>query len=152
MKRYLQILFALSVVLSGCKSNPEAYNATYKKLKEQERINSETKADARTPMDVPKDFMSGDSVTHVSEAFTLIVGQEKNISAFNIVAKSFINQTNAKDYHLRLVKEGYPAVLVQNRMSIFRIIVASCVSEDEAIKKLDAFKKTFPKAWILKKQ
>ena len=150
MKRYLQILFVLSLLFSGCKSNQEAYNATYRKFKEMEKENSIIKSQARTPMDVPQEVMSKDSAyTHVSEAFTIIVGQEKNVSVYNIVAKSFINQTNAKGYHERILNDGYPAVLVQNENSMFRIIIAASLSKEEAEKKLELLKKTFPTAWIL---
>jgi cell division septation protein DedD len=150
MKRYLQILFVLSLLFSGCKSNQEAYNATYRKFKEMEKENSVIKSQARTPMDVPQEVMSKDSAyTHVSEAFTIIVGQEKNVSVYNIVAKSFINQTNAKGYHERILNDGYPAVLVQNENSMFRIIIAAFQSKEEAEKKLELLKKTFTTAWIL---
>lgn len=150
MKRYLQILFVILVLFSGCKSNQEAYNATYNKFKELERRNKVTNINAITPMDVPREITSRDSAyAHVAEKFNVIVGQKTNISTYNIVAKSFINQTNAKSYQSRLVDDGYPAVLVQNENLIFRIVVASFQSKEEADKKLDFLKKTFPEAWIL---
>jgi len=51
-----------------------------------------------------------------------------------------------------LLDDGYPAVLVQNEKLIFRIVVASFQSKEEADKKLDLLKKTFSEAWILTKK
>jgi len=78
MKRYLQIIFAMSLLLSGCKSNQDAYNATFNKFKELERRNKVTNINAITPMAVPQEITSQDSANaHVSENFTILVGQEK---------------------------------------------------------------------------
>jgi len=148
MKKYFQLLFLLLVLLSGCKSNPEAYNTTYQRLKAKEETMMDAKS--KVAMDVPKNVSSGDSSSgFVAERLTLILGKESNLLIYCIVAKSFINRTNARSYYSRVLEKGYPAVLVQNEEMMFRIIIASSQIKDDAENKLKDFKASFPEAYIL---
>jgi len=150
MKKYTYIVFILLVVFVSCKSNPEAYSNTYRKLKEKEE--SQMDANAKTAMDVPQNSYSNDSTTgYPSEQITLILGETLNVSNYNIVARSFINKTNARGYFSQMVENGYPAALVQNDDMMFRIIIASFTSMEEAEKKLKEIKKNYPEAYILVK-
>lgn len=148
MKKYFQLLFLLLILLSGCKSNPEAYNTTYQRLKVKEEAMMDAKA--RVAMDVPKNVSPGDSSAgYAAERLTLILGEELNLAVYGVVAKSFINRTNARGYYNRVLEKGYPAVLVQNEDMMFRIIVASFQTKEEAENKLKDFKASFPEAYIL---
>lgn len=148
MTKYFKILLMIFVLFSGCKSNQDAYNTTYRRLKEKEA--EIVKAKAKTAMSVPKEILSGDSsATHISETINLIAGEGNNLSDYSIVVKSFINKTNARGYQARMIDDGYPAVLVQNEELMYRIIVASFESKDNAANKLNVLKNTFPEAWIL---
>jgi len=150
MKKYPYILFLLMVVFVGCKSNPEAYSNTYRKLKEKEE--SQFDANAKTAMDVPQSSNSNDTTTgYLSENFNLVLGEKINVSDFNIVARSFINRTNARGYFSQMEDNGYPAVLVQNEEMLFRIIIASFTSREDAENKLKEIKKIYPEAYILMK-
>lgn len=146
MTKYFQILLPLLFIFTACKSNQDAYNATYQRLKEKSKIETQ----AKTAMSVPVEVVSLDSSNiHPSEIFNVILGEEKNISGYNIVVKSFINKTNARGYYLRMIEDKYPAVLVQNEELMFRIIVGSSLTDEEAENMLVKLKKTFPEAWIL---
>jgi len=148
MKKYFQLLFLLLILLSGCKSNPEAYNTTYQRLKVKEEAMMDAKA--RVAMDVPKNVSPGDSSAgYAAERLTLILGEESNFAVYGVVTKSFINRTNARGYYSRVLEKGYPAVLVQNEEMMFRIIVASFQTKEEAENKLKDFKASFPDAYIL---
>lgn len=147
MKARFQIFLLLLVLLSGCKANQEAYNAAYRKLKEKEESLMDTKA--RAAMNVPEHAISKDSsFNYSSESFNLILGEDKNLSDFNIVARSFINRTNARGYYSQMLDDGYPAVLVQNEENMFRIIIGSSALKEEAEKKLTEIRKTHPEATI----
>ena len=150
MKKHLQILFMLMVLLSGCKINQEAYNTAYQKLKDKEESVMNTKA--KVALDVPKDVMANDSTfDYVYESFNLILGKETDLSKFNIVARSFINRTNARGFYSQMQDKGYPAVLVQNEENMFRIIVGAASSKDDAVIELKKIKTVYPEAYILVK-
>lgn len=140
----------LLLFFAGCKSNQEVYNTTYRKLKDKEEAMIDAKA--KTAMNVPKDTMSKDSTNkYLFEIFSLILGDEQNISAYNIVAKSFINKTNAKSFYSRMKENGYPAVLVQNEDRMFRIIIASFSTKAEAENNLKEINKYYPGATIVRR-
>ncbi|MDD4921654.1 MAG: SPOR domain-containing protein [Bacteroidales bacterium] len=148
MKNHFQIFFLLLVLFSGCKSNPEAYNMAYDRLKQKEKSLVDT--NAKPAMDVPKKVLSKDSSDiYKSEPVKLILGDEANLSVFSIVSKSFINRTNARGYYSQMLDKGYPAVLVQNEQMMFRIIVGSFEGKDQAEHKLKELKTVFPEAYIL---
>jgi len=150
MKKYPYILFLLIVAFVSCKSNPEAYSNTYRKLKEKEE--SQLDANARTAYDVPKSADSSDPSTgYLSEKLNLVLGETQNISDYNIVTRSFINRTNARGYFSQMVEYGYPAALVQNEELMFRIVIASFISKEDAENKLIEIKKDYPEAFILVK-
>jgi hypothetical protein len=150
MKRNSYLFFLLLFLLASCKSNQEAYNTTYQKLKEKEEAMMDAKA--KTAMDVPKSATSKDSTNkYLSEKFNLILGDEQNISVYSIVTKSFINKTNAKSYFSRMEENGYPAALIQNEDLMFRIVVASFSTKIEAENKLKEINKDYPDAIILKR-
>jgi cell division septation protein DedD len=148
MKKFPQILLFLIIILFGCKSNQEAYNTTYRKLKEKEEAMLD--ANAKIAMNVPKNAVLRDSSNnYMTEKFNLILGKEQDILAYNIVSRSFINRTNARGFYSQMLDKGYPAVLVQNEEMMFRIIIGSFSTKEEAESELSELKESFPEAFIL---
>jgi hypothetical protein len=150
MKRFLLFLPLMLLLFSCCKSNEKAYNATYQKLKDknEESLLAERAQTAETITDdVVKKNDPG--VVKVHEVVTVVLGEDKNLSTYNIVIKSFINRTNARSLYNRMIEEGRNAVLVQNKDMMYRIVVDACKYEIDADKLLTAEKKTWPEAWIL---
>lgn len=143
-------LFLCLLVFSfvACKSNPEAYQKAYQRIKEKEEAVMD--AHAKAAMDVPKGRAKSDSL-FVSEKINLILGDELRFLDYSIVCKSFINRTNARGYFNRMLDEGYPALLVQNEDNLFRIIIGSYVSSAEALQALSEYRKTFPEAYVLQR-
>lgn len=107
-------------------------------------------AKAKTTMAVPVDTMSnGLPFTYKTENFTLILGEEQSLLQYSIVSRSFINRTNARGFYSQMVEKKYPAVLIQNDDRMYRIIIASFSTLEEAESKLSDYKKSFPDAYIL---
>jgi len=154
LKRSVYIISVLVIsvsLFSCCKSNKDAFNTAYKKMKEK---NEESQLDlkAKTATKVSNEVMMNykdTSAIHPPETVNLVAGEPIHLSDYNIVAKSFMNKTNARSYQGRMEDEGYPAVLVQNEELMYRIIIASFKSPEEARKKLDQVRTLFPEAWIL---
>jgi cell division protein FtsN len=147
----ISLLFLLALVLfTGCKSNQEAYNLAFRNLKDKEEAMA---TNARTAMDVPKNTTTSDSAgVYQSEQFTLVMGRTENLSEYNIVARSFINRTNARGFYTQMADKGYNAALVQNEEMMYRIIIASYINKEEAEKNLKDIQATYPEAYILIKK
>ena len=150
MKKLTPALLLFLVLFTGCKSNQEAYNTTFRNLKEKEQA---MEANVKTAMDVPKSLTTNDSTNvFLTEKINLILGKVENLSDYNIVARSFINRTNARGFFTQMTDKGYKAVLVQNEEMMYRIIIASYISRDEAEKALKDIRMTYPEAYILLKK
>jgi cell division septation protein DedD len=148
MKKYVVIMLLGIMVLPACKSNLEAYNMAYQKLKDKEE--AQVNSRAKTTMSVHLDSTSNDSsVVYKTENLTLLVGNDKNFKDYNLVAKTFINRTNARAYFDQMKENGYPALLVQNQDQLYRIIVASCPTPELAEARKAELKLKFPEASIV---
>jgi len=109
----------------------EAYNRAYQRLKDKEEVQVNTRA--KTTMSVHLDSLSNDSTTvYKSEDLTLLLGNAVNFNDFNLVAKTFINRTNAKGFYEQMKEDKYPALLVQNQDQLYRIIIASYSTPEQA--------------------
>jgi len=148
MKRNQLIILLTIILFTACKSNQEAYNATYRKFKEKE--DAMVDSNAKTTMNVPKGALSTDSTSvYQSERFNLILGNELDLLDYNIVARSFINRTNARGFYNQMVEKDYKSVLVQNEDMMYRIIIASFATKEESEDHLKEIKNTYPEAIII---
>lgn len=136
------------MVLPACKSNLEAYNMAYQKLKDREE--AQVNARAKTTMSVRLDTATTDStVVYKSENLTLLLGEERNFMDYNVVARTFINRTNARGFFEQMKEDRYPALLVQNQDQLYRIIVASFPKPEQAESKKAELKEKFPEVSIV---
>lgn len=148
--RFASVLFTLAAVVffSSCKANMEAYKQAYQRIKEKEDAQVNQRAKTTTQVSITN--RNGDSIVVMrSETLTLLAGDEKTFQEFNVVAKSFINRTNAKGYFGRMQEEGFPALLVQNQDQLYRIIVGSYDSADKATLRQTELKAQFPDCMVV---
>lgn len=136
------------IVLPACKSNLEAYNMAYQKLKDREE--AQVNSRAKTTMSVRLDTASIDStVVYRTENLTLLLGDVRNFKDYNVVARTFINRTNARGFYDQMKEDKYPALLVQNQDQLYRIIVASFDTPEQAESKKSELKVNFPDASVV---
>ena len=149
MKRLWIATFILSVFLfTACKSNLEAYNSAYQKIKEKKESIALEKA--QTSLSVKLDNTKNDTVlTYWTDEFVLLLGKETYLSKYNIAAATFVNKTNATSFYKRMKDEGLPAALVQNQDLLYRIVVASSEKVEEAEVLKSKWVKLYPKAIIV---
>lgn len=150
-KSLIAILLLTVILFSCCKSNQEAFNSAYRKLKdknEEVQLAEKAKTASNVSKEMTQTFVDTTSV-HPPENITLVLGEPINLSNYSIVARSFMNKTNARSYQGRMEDEGFPAILVQNEELMYRIIIASFKTESEARGKLQQIRQSFPESWIL---
>lgn len=79
--------------------------------------------------------------------------EEENTQAINqkyhVVVGSFKNRDNAKGLQQTLNNEGNNAVVVVNEHGMYRILIASFATYDEARAKITQISGRFPDAWVL---
>jgi len=101
-------------------------------------------------MTVHLDSLSKDSsAVYRTENLTLLLGNEKDFLDYNVVARTFINRTNARGYYGQMKEDGYPALLVQNQDQLYRIIVGSFPTPELAEGKKAELKEKFPEISIV---
>lgn len=148
MRKYVVFILLGLIVLPACKSNLEAYNLAYQKLKDREDARLNTRA--KTTMTVHLDSLSNDSsAVYRTENLTLLLGDENDFLDYNVVARTFINRTNARGYYSQMKDDGYPALLVQNQDQLYRIIIASFSTPELAEGKKVELKEKFPEISIV---
>jgi SPOR domain len=148
MRKYVVFILLGLILLPACKSNLEAYNMAYQKLKDKQEAQVNTRA--KTTMTVRLDSLSKDSsAIYRTENLTLLLGNEKVFLDYNVVAKTFINRTNARGYYEQMKEDKYPALLVQNQDQLYRIIVASFPTPELAEGRKAELKEKFPEISIV---
>lgn len=151
MRKFVVYLLLGLIILPACKSNLEAYNMAYQKLKDKQ--DAQLNSRAKTTMSVKLDSATIDSTaTYRSEELTLLLGNEKNFLDYNVVARTFINRTNARGFYEQAKEDHFPALLVQNQDLLYRIIVASFPTPDLAEQKKTELKVLFPEISIVFKK
>ena len=169
MKKFFVLGMGLCVALafSSCKSSESAYKKAYEKAKQQELAEAQL-ADQSTveaapvvapvaPAPVPAPAPAPVPVSQApvrQEKVELVSGN--GLKAYSIVCGSFGVKANADGLKATLDAEGYNAKVVFNPSnSMYRVIVESYDTREEATQARDAFKanhasrKDFQASWLL---
>lgn len=89
--------------------------------------------------------------TDVKEGYITIPGGTSVKAGFYVIIGAFTSMDNAKIFARDAKRKGYQtAVIIQNRVnSIYEIVVYSTNDKDQAIQRLEGFKKDYPDVWVL---
>ncbi|WP_308777853.1 SPOR domain-containing protein [uncultured Bacteroides sp.] len=162
MKKVVVLGMGLCVALafSSCKSSESAYKKAYEKAKQQELAEaSNTVAEAPAEQAVAP----VETVAPVAPAPAAPVREEKvqlvsgnGLKAYSVVCGSFGVKANADGLKSQMDADGYDAKVVYNaEKNMYRVIVESFDTRDEAARARDAFKAKYPNredfqgAWLL---
>lgn len=143
--------------LSSCKSTESAYKKAYEKAV-QEDVPAQVSAPAEvTPVKaVESQAPEKAEDVAVREEKVSVVSGDQTIKAYGIVCGSFSLKTNADALRERLLKDGYPAVVVVNQEGrTYRVVCESFDNKQDAVNARAKFKANYPNnadfqaAWIL---
>lgn len=155
MKRIIIAITGLLLVggLTSCKPKQSAYREAWEKAKQREMA----QAGNQGAMDDIKPIArTTEHTAVVRERIVPAQGEDATgLRAFSVVIGSFQNVTNAKSLKERMTAEGYNVLLAQNEMGMYRVIVASYDTKEEAVATRESIKRRYSQfndAWILHKQ
>lgn len=162
MKKVVVLGMGLCVALafSSCKSSESAYKKAYEKAKQQELAEASNTV-AETPAE--QAVAPVETVAPVAPAPAAPVREEKvqlvsgnGLKAYSVVCGSFGVKANADGLKSQMDADGYDAKVVYNaEKNMYRVIVESFDTRDEAARARDAFKAKYPNredfqgAWLL---
>jgi cell division protein FtsN len=161
MKKIVVLGMGLCVALafSSCKSSESAYKKAYEKAKQQELADASA---ASTTTEAPAEVVTPVETAPVSSApvreekVELVSGN--GLKAYSVVCGSFGVKSNAEGLKSQMDNEGYNAKVVYNAQNnMYRVIVESYDTHEEAARARDAFKAKYPNrkdfqgAWLLYK-
>lgn len=160
MKKIVVMGMALCTALafSSCKSSESAYKKAYEKAKQQELAEASSAAEA--PVEAPAVEAAPAPAPVVStapvreEKVELVSGD--GLKAYSVVCGSFGVKANADGLKSKLDGDGYNAKVVYNaERNMYRVVVESFDTRDEAARARDAFKAKYPNredfqgSWLL---
>lgn len=164
MKKIVVLGMGLCVALafSSCKSSESAYKKAYEKAKQQELADA---SNASTSTEAPAEVVTPVETVPVAPVSSAPVREEKvelvsgeGLRAYSVVCGSFGVKSNAEGLKAQMDNEGYNAKVVYNAQNnMYRVIVESFDTRDEAARARDTFKAKYPNrkdfqgAWLLYK-
>lgn len=152
----------VALVFSSCKSSESAYKKAYEKAKQQELADASA---ANTTTEAPAEVVTPVETAPVAPVSSAPVREEKvelvsgsGLKAYSVVCGSFGVKSNAEGLKSQMDNEGYNAKVVYNAQNnMYRVIVESYDTHEEAARARDAFKAKYPNrkdfqgAWLLYK-
>ena len=161
MKKLFVLGMGLCLVLafSSCKSSESAYKKAYEKAKQNELAEAKTQEEVVEPAPVveaaPVQTPAPVSPAPVREEKVELVSGD-GLKAFSVVCGSFGVKANADGLKSTLDGQGYNAKVVYNaERNMYRVVVASFETREEAAAARDAFKAKYPNrqdfqgSWLL---
>lgn len=161
MKKLFVLGMGLCLVLafSSCKSSESAYKKAYEKAKQNELAEAKTQEEVVEPAPVveaaPVQTPAPVSSAPVREEKVELVSGD-GLKAFSVVCGSFGVKANADGLKSTLDGQGYNAKVVYNaERNMYRVVVASFDTREEAAAARDAFKAKYPNrqdfqgSWLL---
>lgn len=161
MKKLFVLGMGLCLVLafSSCKSSESAYKKAYEKAKQNELAEAKAQEEVVEPAPVveaaPVQTPAPVSPAPVREEKVELVSGD-GLKAFSVVCGSFGVKANADGLKSTLDGQGYNAKVVYNEeRNMYRVVVASFDTREEAAAARDAFKAKYPNrqdfqgSWLL---
>lgn len=154
---FYSFVVLLSIGASSCKTKKSAYQNAYDRAKQKEVVAPETNTEPATQPNVTVTRSTSPQVTVRKEKITPVLASDASgLRTYSVVIGSFVNQTNANALKEKMEKDGYKVIIAQNEKQMFRVIVLSFDSKEEAARERDSFKAKyapdFQDIWLLERQ
>ncbi len=153
---FYSFVLLLAVGVTSCKPKQSAYKAAYEKAKEKE-VTPQTNTEQAVQPDVTVNRTTAPQVAVRKEKITPVLASDASgLRKFSVVIGSFVNKANASSLKENMEKDGYKVILAQNEKQMYRVIVASFDSKEDAATERDRIKSKytprFDDIWLLERQ
>lgn len=139
MKRLVQLTLILATILAAgtsCKPKQSAYKQVYEAAKQremQENANNEPVTVVKDAANLPPVEVS----VRKEKVSPVYPTDAAGLRSYNVVVASLSVKLNAESLKTRMQNEGYDVILAQNEQGMYRVIVASYDTKEEAAAKRD---------------
>ncbi|MFT3992959.1 MAG: SPOR domain-containing protein [Dysgonomonas sp.] len=134
----LGIALACLVAFGSCKPKQSAYKSVYESAKEREmEENATTNSSAvsnNSSTTTPSYSSSAESVRR-EKIKPVSSTDAAGLKAYSVVIAAMGMKPNAESLKQRIENNGYNVILVQNDQDMYRVIIASCDTKEEAVAK-----------------
>ncbi|MCQ2384239.1 MAG: SPOR domain-containing protein [Paludibacteraceae bacterium] len=146
-KFFIVPAMAMMIAFAGCKSQ---YTAAY----------NEANSGTATPKqevveeDITNAYLASQTNTSNetenvrSEKYTLVTGDEAMLKHYNVVVGSFGKQENAIRLH-QVLQSEYRPLVVMNENGMYRVVISTHDTYQEAKAQISKINATYPDAWVL---
>lgn len=123
----------LTIAFGSCKPKQSAYKSVYEAAKERELEESYVPPTV-TPQHT-NDYYEAIKIEKVTPVYE---SDAPDLKAYSVVIAAMGMKPNAESLKKRMENEGYKVILVQNEQGMYRVIIASYDSKEQAIAKKNA--------------
>lgn len=139
-KKFLGIglVFALIIAFGACKPKQSAYKSVYEAAREKE-MEEETTTPTETvskPATTPTYTASTTNESVRKEKVTPVNDSDASgLKAYSVVIAAMAMKPGAESLKERFTKDGYSVILARNEQGMYRVIIASYDSKEQAVAK-----------------
>lgn len=130
------LILACIITFGACKPKQSAYKSVYEAAKEREMEENAAAAATPTTTTRPSTSYTSSSDAVKKEKVTPVYDSDASgLKAYNVVIAAMSMKPNAESLKKRMESEGYNIILVQNEQGMYRVIIASYDSKEQAVAK-----------------
>ncbi|MCQ2349122.1 MAG: SPOR domain-containing protein [Paludibacteraceae bacterium] len=152
MKKNLALISAAALMLtfSACKSQ---YTAAYTEADSSTPYSSKVQNDDETTNNylASKTAQPTEPENVRTEKYTVVTGDESQLKHYNVIVGSFRSQENATRLHQSLQSQ-YRPLIVMNENGMYRVVISTHDTYQEAKAQIAQINGTYPDAWVLVRQ
>lgn len=123
------------VAFGSCKPKQSAYKSVYEAAKEREMDQDEEVAYEPAPRTVTKPAANMNESVRKEKITPVYQGDANGLKMYNVVIAAMGMKPNAESLKARIEQAGYKTILVQNEQGMYRVIIASSDSKEQAVAK-----------------
>lgn len=138
-RKLIGIGLALACVIAfgSCKPKQSAYKSVYEAAKEREmEENATTSTSVSKPAETTPTYTSPTTESVRKEKVTPVYESDaSNLKAYSVVIAAMAMKPGAESLKQRMENEGYSVILARNEQGLYRVIIASYDSKEQAVAK-----------------
>ncbi|WP_165025838.1 SPOR domain-containing protein [Dysgonomonas sp. ZJ279] len=132
-KKLIGIGLAIVCLVSfgSCKPKQSAYKSVYEAAKERE-VEENTPATVTTPATTTPTYPTSSESVRKEKITPVYDADASGLKAYSVVIAAMGMKPNAESLKQRIENDGYKVILAQNEQGMYRVIIASFDSKDQA--------------------